>query len=208
MPAQLIYFIILDCRHVSYTSDSGHLRPTNKKMRVIIIVIALTCFLGVSYGQNVSLEELIVFQTSKNPIKIDSILLKKPKWDCNCIRQFDDIRRNREWIYDPADTLVESAKKDHVKIDDLGNGFSSITKYSTSDRTRGNLIVSQMQKRKFNEEKVKLFSNDSISAKMSFFVAPDVVIQTMIGENRTRNSVRYAFILMDKSDYLKGLTVK
>jgi hypothetical protein len=65
-----------------------------------------------------------------------------------------------------------------------------------------------VKNRKLSEEKIKIIGNDSISARISFFVADDVAIQTVIGENKTNGTGKYAFILMDKTDYLKDLVIK
>ena len=65
-----------------------------------------------------------------------------------------------------------------------------------------------MKKKKLLEEKIQTLVNDSISARISFFVADNVAIQTVIGENKKNSTGKYAFILMDKADYLKGLIIK
>ena len=176
-------------------------------MRNIIILVTCLFKVPLAFSQDISFKELIFFQATKNPVKIDSILLTKEKWDCNCNRQFDDIKRNREWIYDVAGSSRESIDKDNLKLDDIGNAFSSITKYYTSDKTKAEVILTEMQK-SLTEEKISTLSNDSIAARFSFFVGKDVVVETMIGENRKRNVSKFTFILMDKSDYLKGLTIK
>jgi hypothetical protein len=183
------------------------LKRFNTSMRNIVILVTCLFKVHLAFCQDISLNELIFFQATKDPVKIDSILLTKEKWDCNCIRQFDDIKKNREWIYDVADSSKESIDKDNLELGDIGNGFSPITMYYTSDKAKAEVILSEMRKN-LKEEKINTFSNDSIAARFSFFVGNDVAIETMIGENRKRSLSRFKFILMDKTDYLKGLTIK
>ena len=47
-----------------------------------------------------------------------------------------------------------------------------------------------------------------ISAKLSFYVADKLAIQTVIGKDMEKGLEKYSFVFMDKVDYLKGLMIK
>ena len=65
-----------------------------------------------------------------------------------------------------------------------------------------------MKNRKLLEEKIKIIVNDSISARIYFYIVDEVAIHTVIGETKTNGTGKYAFILMDTADYLKDLIIK
>lgn len=178
--------------------------------RYLLSLIFLTTIVVLSIpleAQDILLQDLILFHTTKDAVKIDSVLSKSPTWDCNCIRQFDDISKNREWIYDVNDSSKESVNKDRLKLDEIGHGFGCVIMYTTSDKNKAGVILKEMQAT-MKEERVTTVSKKSIKARMSFYVGKDVVIETMIGENEKEKLGKYAFIVMDRADYDKGLQIK
>jgi hypothetical protein len=177
------------------------------KIRICFVLILIFQF-TVTWGQGITLEDLIYFQTTKNSLKIDSVLLTKDKWDCNCYRDDGHLEWIREWIYDLPGSTKENVDKDYIKLVETGYGFSSTITFYTTDKKKAIMILEKMKTLKLLEEKVQVLANDSISARISFFVAEKVAIETVTGENKKSGLGKYAFTLMDKADYLKGLTIK
>lgn len=175
-----------------------------KQKFIIAFITALTIIVN---GQNtLTLDELIYFQMNKSSIKIDSVLLTKNKWDCNCLREDGRIDLVEEWFYDLNDTTEAVDEKASISKSNIGFGYSAIMTFKTSDKKQFQFILNDILKRKFKEEKIQSFQKDSIEAKVSFYVTENVVIQTIAGE---KNGIegKYVFILIDKKDYLKGLKI-
>ena len=103
------------------------------KIRLTLGLLLLLQF-HLTSGQGITLNDLVYFQATKDPIKIDSVLLTKKKWDCNCYRNDGHIDWVKNWIYDIADTTKENVDKDYIKIDNVGQGFSSIVAFYTTDK--------------------------------------------------------------------------
>ena len=98
-----------------------------------VLALILVLQLNLTLGQEITLENLIYFQTIKNSLKIDSVLLTKDKWDCNCYRDDGHLDWIKAWIYNIADSTKESIDKDYIKFDNVGHGFlSTITFYTTT----------------------------------------------------------------------------
>lgn len=176
-------------------------------IRTFLTIVLLLQFHG-TVGQDISLSDLVYFQTIKKSVKIDSVLQTKSKWDCNCLRQFDSIDLVNKWLYDPIDSTKETTDKDYVKFNEVGHGFSSIITFYTSDKGKANLILNQMTTKRMTEEKIRTFGTGQVSARISFFVGDSIAIQTVIGEDKTNKTGKYVFIVMDKADYLKELEIK
>jgi hypothetical protein len=176
-------------------------------IRIFLTIISLLQ-VHLTIGQDISLDDLVYFQTVKKSVAIDSVLLTKDKWDCNCLRKFDRIDLIKEWLYDIPDSTKENTEKDYVKYDEVGHGFASIITFYTADRRKADVILNQMTARKMPEEKIKTFGTGQVTAKISFFVGDKVAIQTVIGEDSANKTGKYVFIVMDKADYLKDFEIK
>ena len=174
--------------------------------RFVIMLITIFQFTSIR-SQTITLDDLIYFQTIKNSLTIDSVLQSKDNWDCNCIREHGYLDWIKEWHYGITDSSNTNIDKDYIKFDQVGNGFSSTITFYTTDINKSNVILSEM-KEKYLEEKVQENDSDLIRARISFFIADNVVIQAMIAESKVNATSKHMFVLMDKVDYLKGLMIK
>lgn len=127
-----------------------------------ILAIVLLSQVHLTFGQDLSVDDLIYFQTVKKSIMIDSVLQTKAKWDCSCLRQFDRMDLVTEWLYDIADSTKEYAEKDYIKSDEVGNGFSAVITYYTTDRQKADAMLSQMNTKKMTEEKEEHLRPDQL----------------------------------------------
>lgn len=176
-------------------------------IKTLLLIVSLFQFHW-TFGQNLSLDDLVYFQTVKKSIKIDSVLQTKDKWDCNCYREDGRLDLLKEWLYDIPDTTKENVDKDYIKFDEVGYGFSSIITFYTTDRKKADILLNQMINKKMTEEKIQTFGAGQVTARISCFVDDKVAIQTVIGEDKTNKTGKYVFIVMDKADYLKDLVIK
>jgi hypothetical protein len=175
--------------------------------KLLIIIICLPQF-HCAIGQQISLHDLIYFQTVKNSLKIDSVLMTKGKWDCNCMRQFERLDLVNHWVYDIVDSTKDNVDKDYIKSLDPGYGFSSVLTFYTTSKEKADIILNEMIIRNMSEEKIKTLASGQVKAKISFFVCDKFAIQTVMGEDTKNKIGKYAFTIMDKVDYLKGFEIK
>src|SRR5688572_29965272 len=105
-----------------------------------VLALILILQLNFTWGQEITLKDLIYFQKTKNSLKIDSVLLTKNKWDCNCYRDDGHLDWIKQWIYDIPDSTKENVDKDYIRFDQVGYGFSSIITYYTTDKNKSTLI--------------------------------------------------------------------
>ena len=114
----------------------------------------------------------IYFQKEKNSLKIDSVLLTKDKWDCNCYRDDGHLDWIKQWIYDIPDSTKENIDKDYIRFDQVGHGFASIITYYTTDTNKSTFIISEMKNRNLSELTVCSFAS-FFPFLLSFLLSPE-----------------------------------
>ena len=176
-----------------------------------VTVVLLIITLSSGMGQQLTLDDLLYIQRVKSSLKIDELLKTKDKWDCACYRKFDKIERNTIWLYDVSD--LNEVYPESEKIEKITEfeaySFSSVTHYFTTDKDRYLKILDEIKSRRYDEEGVVEVKNDSINARLSFYITPDIVIESMHVETQNNDEPnKFSLFFIDKKDYLNGLKIK